>query len=62
MNKIKQKPQEVLDRTNLPTFLTLFNKINSLQIQNTAKNYGILHRLGKHLSQHNLKIFHPHHI
>jgi hypothetical protein len=39
-----------------------FNKLNSLQIYDTAQSYRILHRVDKRLSQHNLKISHHPHI
>jgi hypothetical protein len=35
--------KEVLERTNPPTFPTLFNKLNSLKRYDTAQNYTILH-------------------
>jgi hypothetical protein len=37
--------KEVLQRTNLPTFLTLFNKLNFLQRYEIAQKYRILHRM-----------------
>jgi hypothetical protein len=38
--------QEVVKRTNSPTFFTLFeNKLKSLQIYDIAQNYRILHRM-----------------
>jgi hypothetical protein len=37
--------QEVLERTDPPTVLTLFNKLSSLQRHGIAYNYRILHRV-----------------
>jgi hypothetical protein len=54
--------QDVLEKTNPPTFLKLFNKLNSLQIYDTAQNYKILLRVVHRLSQHNLKFWHHRHI
>jgi hypothetical protein len=46
--KIKQK---VLERTNLPTFLTLFkNKLKSLQRYGIAQNYRILHSVSPNIT------------
>jgi hypothetical protein len=38
------------------------NKINSLQIYDTAQNYGILHKVVQRLSKHNLIIWKYRHI
>jgi hypothetical protein len=54
--------QEVLEGTNLPTFLTLFHKLNSFKRCGIALNYRILHVVVRRSSQRNLKNLHHHHI
>jgi hypothetical protein len=42
--------QEILERNNLPTFLTLFNKLNSLHRHDNAQNYRIQRKMVQRLS------------
>jgi hypothetical protein len=44
------------------TPLIKYNRINSLQIRDTAHNYRILHKVVQRLSQHNLIISKYRHI
>jgi hypothetical protein len=39
--------QEILEGYSLSTFITLFNKINSLQMYDSAQNYTVLTILQK---------------
>jgi hypothetical protein len=52
--------QEVLERINLPTFLTLFtSKLNCLQRYDIAQNYRILHKSGSAFVPTYSQIFTP---
>jgi hypothetical protein len=38
------------------TYIKFNNKVNTLQVYDSAQNYRILHKAVQHLSQHNLKV------
>jgi hypothetical protein len=46
----------------LKSYIKFNNKINSLQIYDTAQNYRILQKVDQRLSEHNLKISKYRHI
>jgi hypothetical protein len=55
------REQEVLERTNPPTFLALFNELNvykGMTLHKITEFYTVF----KRLSEHNLKISHHRHI
>jgi hypothetical protein len=54
--------QEFMERTNPLTFLTLFDKLKSLQNYGTAENYRLLQGGSVFVHQHNLKVSHHRHI
>jgi hypothetical protein len=55
--------QDVMERTNKPAFIKLFDlKSSSSQRYNIAQNYRKLNRVVHRLPQHNLKISNHSHI
>jgi hypothetical protein len=54
--------EHVLERIQATTFLTLFNKLKSLQGHDIAQNYRILRKVAQRLSQQNLNISNHCHI
>jgi hypothetical protein len=61
-HKERIRRKYVLERTNPPISLILFNKRNSLQTYGIAQNCRITHRMVQRFSQHNLKISYRRHI